>query len=184
MVTDASGYMDKALVSRVKCLQSEQRAPKPHFGENIRLSSDVANPLRGTQNYRADGDGCVEFPPDAGVAQRLKGVTVCTIGDEPWRGSLSDRILIAENRCTALFVSTGSPTRKPRRGSVGALLGARADCISAEQPVEYLEPTVDFHRQHDGHAADGPLMVRLRRCPPACVRNPYADRKTRLCYLA
>ena len=29
---------------------------------------------------------------------RLKGVTVCTVGSEPWRGSLSDRILIAENR--------------------------------------------------------------------------------------
>ena len=59
------------------------------------------------------------FAPDAGVAQRLKGVTVCTVGSEPWRGSLSDRILIAENRCAALFVSTVSPDRnQDRRCSV------------------------------------------------------------------
>jgi hypothetical protein len=36
-------------------------------------------------------------------AQRVNGVTVCTGADEPWRASLSDRILIAENRCAALF---------------------------------------------------------------------------------
>jgi hypothetical protein len=28
-------------------------------------------------------------------AQRVNGVTVCTVGSEPRRGSLSDRILIA-----------------------------------------------------------------------------------------
>ena len=39
----------------------------------------------------------------------LKGLTVCSVGSEPWQGSLSDRILIAENRCAALFVSTVSP---------------------------------------------------------------------------
>jgi nicotinate-nucleotide pyrophosphorylase len=38
-------------------------------------------------------------------AQRVNGVTVWTGGSEPWRGSLSDRILIAENRCAAFFVS-------------------------------------------------------------------------------
>jgi hypothetical protein len=29
-------------------------------------------------------------------AQRVNDVTVCTVGSEPWRGSLSDRTLIAE----------------------------------------------------------------------------------------
>jgi hypothetical protein len=33
----------------------------------------------------------------------LKGVTVCTVGSEPWRGSLSDRMLIAENSVALLF---------------------------------------------------------------------------------
>jgi hypothetical protein len=36
------------------------------------------------------------FSP-AGVAPRLNSVTVW-VGSEPWRGSLSDRTLIAENR--------------------------------------------------------------------------------------
>src|SRR6266487_3311131 len=67
-------------------------------GGNICLISYVANPLSRSRNYQADGDGC---EPDASVVQRLKGVTVCTVGSEPWRGSLSDRILIAENRCAA-----------------------------------------------------------------------------------
>jgi hypothetical protein len=44
-------------------------------------------------------NGCAAFfvstvsGTDAGVVQRLKGVTVCTIGSEHWQGSLSDRIL-------------------------------------------------------------------------------------------
>src|ERR1700716_2667000 len=33
--------------------------------------------------------------PDAGVAHRLNGVTVRTVGSEPWRGSLSDRVITA-----------------------------------------------------------------------------------------
>ena len=59
-------------------------------GGNICLISYVANPLSRSRNYQADGDGC---EPDASVVQRLKGVTVCTVGSEPWRGSLSDRVL-------------------------------------------------------------------------------------------
>jgi hypothetical protein len=39
----------------------------------------------------------------------LNSVTVCPVGSELWRGSLSGRTLIAENRCAALFVSTVSP---------------------------------------------------------------------------
>jgi len=36
--------------------------------------------------------------------------TLCSArAGRPWQGSLSDRILIAENRCAALFVSTVSP---------------------------------------------------------------------------
>jgi hypothetical protein len=38
----------------------------------------------------------------------LKGLTVQTVGSETGE-DLSDRILIAENRCAALFVSTVSP---------------------------------------------------------------------------
>jgi hypothetical protein len=49
--------------------------------------------------------------------ERLKGVTVCTVGDEPWRGSLSDRILTAKNRIAALFVSTVSPDSETRIGA-------------------------------------------------------------------
>jgi transposase len=45
------------------------------FGETIRLSSDGANPLNGSRNWRADGDGCVGLH-HAGVAHRLKGLTV------------------------------------------------------------------------------------------------------------
>ena len=40
--------------------------------QKIRLSSDGANLLNGSWNGRADGDGCVEFAPDAGVAHGLR----------------------------------------------------------------------------------------------------------------
>jgi hypothetical protein len=36
--------------------------------QNIRLGSAAANPLSKSRNQRADGDGCVEFASDAGVA--------------------------------------------------------------------------------------------------------------------
>ena len=58
--------------------------------QNIRLGSGEANLLNGSRNLRADGDGCIEFAPDAGVAHgsrvRLDG----------WRrplARLSDRVL-------------------------------------------------------------------------------------------
>jgi hypothetical protein len=66
-------------------------APSPR--QNIRLSSDAANPLSRSPNWRADGDGCDGLHLDAGVVQRLKGLTVCTVGSEPRRGSLSDRVI-------------------------------------------------------------------------------------------
>ena len=40
--------------------------------KNIRLGSASANPLSKSRNQRADGDGCVEFAPDAGVADGLR----------------------------------------------------------------------------------------------------------------
>jgi hypothetical protein len=40
--------------------------------QKIRLSSDGANLLNGSRKWRADGDGCVEFAPDAGVAHGLR----------------------------------------------------------------------------------------------------------------
>jgi hypothetical protein len=36
--------------------------------KNIRLSSDVANPLSRTQSWRADGDGCMGLHVEPGVA--------------------------------------------------------------------------------------------------------------------
>ena len=43
--------------------------------QKIRLSSDRTNLLSRSRNQRADGDGFVEFAPDAGVA-RLEDMTV------------------------------------------------------------------------------------------------------------
>ena len=40
--------------------------------QNIRLGSAAANPLSRSCNQWADGDGCVEFAPDAGVAHGLR----------------------------------------------------------------------------------------------------------------
>jgi hypothetical protein len=52
--------------------QWPNRMHAPSLLQNIRLSSDGANPLNGSRNQRADGDGCVEFAPDAGVAHGLR----------------------------------------------------------------------------------------------------------------
>ena len=56
---------------------------------------------------------CLTRGTRVGISGRMvtdaHGCNGCTVGSEHWRGSLSDRILIAENRCTALFVSTVSP---------------------------------------------------------------------------
>ena len=63
-------------------------------------------------------------------AQWVNGVTVCTVGRELWRGALSDRILIAENRCAAFFVSTVSGTQPLRRMSAARRIVERShpDC--------------------------------------------------------
>jgi hypothetical protein len=83
------------------------RTHAPSSLQNIRLSSDGANQLNASRNWRADGDGCDGLHLMQVSRGELKGLTVCTVASEPWRGSLSDRILIAENRCAAVFVSTG-----------------------------------------------------------------------------
>jgi hypothetical protein len=46
------------------------------FGENIRLSSDLANPLSKSQHQRADGDGCVGLHVMGGLntAERHRSV--------------------------------------------------------------------------------------------------------------
>ena len=46
------------------------------FGENIRLSSDVANPLSRSRNWRADGDGCSACTMQVWRGGGLKGLTV------------------------------------------------------------------------------------------------------------
>jgi hypothetical protein len=51
--------------------------------------------LRRSRNWRADGDGCDGLHLMQVSRGRLKGLTVCTVANELWRGSLSDRILIA-----------------------------------------------------------------------------------------
>jgi hypothetical protein len=42
---------------RTSCVRQLGRL-RPHLGLDIRLSSDVANPLSRSRNYQADGDGC------------------------------------------------------------------------------------------------------------------------------
>jgi hypothetical protein len=89
----------------------------------------------------------------------LKGVTVCTVGSEPWQGSLSDRILIAENRCAALFVSTVSPARSlcagcrpPPLHGQGPRLACRAIPIAAPAPssVQKIRLSSDGANQLNG----------------------------------
>src|SRR5262249_30549922 len=54
MVTGASVSLQRATISRVG-----RGRTCPRFGENIRLSSYLANPLSKSQHQRADGGGCV-----------------------------------------------------------------------------------------------------------------------------
>jgi hypothetical protein len=103
--------MDKAQsVSRVLTGGSFNRvAPAPSSLQKIRLSSDIANPLGRSRNWRADGDGCVGLARATG--QRCDGLHGW---NEPRRGSSSDRILIAEKpvRCAFRFNRvTDSKTR-------------------------------------------------------------------------
>ena len=97
--------------------------PAPSSLQKIRLSSDEANQLNGIRNWRADGDGCDGLHLMQCRGGGLKGLTVQTVGSETGE-DLSDRILIAENRCAALFVSPVSP--ETRLGTAAcASVGAR-----------------------------------------------------------
>jgi hypothetical protein len=51
--------------------------------QNIRLGSASADPLSKSRNQRADGDGCVEFAPDAG-SRTAEGCDGWTVGDGHW----------------------------------------------------------------------------------------------------
>ena len=53
-------------------VQAQNAHEDTFIAAEIRLSSDGANPLNGSRIWRADGDGCVEFAPDAGVAHGLR----------------------------------------------------------------------------------------------------------------
>ena len=100
-------------------------------------------------------------------------MTVCTVGSEPWQGSLSDRILIAENRCAALFVSTVSPARSlcagcrpPPLHGQGPRLACRAIPIAAPAPssVQKIRLSSDGANQLNGSQnwrADGDGYVGL-----------------------
>ena len=47
------------------------------------------------------------------VSRRAQGLNGCTGADEPRRGSLSDRTLIAKNRCTVFSFHRGTGLREP-----------------------------------------------------------------------
>jgi hypothetical protein len=55
----------------------------------------------------------------------LNGVTVCAVGSEPWRKSLSDRTLIAENGRSAFTVVVGrlAPDAVLRSGRLKGVTG-------------------------------------------------------------
>ena len=96
--------------------------------------------------------------------QRLNGVTVRTVGSEPWRGSLSDRILIAENRCAAFFVSTMSPARSRRW--IADLHRCRTS-VSAQLRLNPLSASRNWRA--DGDGCDGlHLMQVWRRRAQGC----------------
>jgi hypothetical protein len=83
------------------------------------------NPLSGSRNWRADGNGCDGLHLMQ-VSRQTQACNGLTVQGEHWRGSLSDRILIAENCCAALFVSTVSPDSEIRIGTAAcASVGAR-----------------------------------------------------------
>jgi hypothetical protein len=86
------------------------RTQAPSSLQNIRLSSDAVNSLTRSQNWRADGDGCDGLHLMQ-VSRRTQACNGLTVQGEHWQGSLSDRRLIAENCCAALFVSTVSSAR-------------------------------------------------------------------------
>jgi hypothetical protein len=111
-------------------------------------------------------------------AQRVNSVTVWTVGSEPWRGSLSDRTLISENRCTALFVSTGSPAR-----SLCAGFGRPRETLHSASTAERIE-----HLNRCKIVASGDRQEQLRIC--ANPRNralhisqpgPFRWRETGVC---
>jgi len=66
--------------------------PQMRRVNNIRLGADAGNPLSRSRNSRADGDGCIGFACRC-RGDVLNGMTVRTVGSEPRRGSLSDRVL-------------------------------------------------------------------------------------------
>ena len=51
------------------------------------------------------------------VSRQTQACNGLTVQGEHWRGSLSDRVLIAENRCAAFFVSPMSPDFETRIGT-------------------------------------------------------------------
>ena len=56
------------MLDRPAVIRSSQNRTAARQLQSIRLGSGEANLLNGSRNLRADGDGCIEFAPDAGVA--------------------------------------------------------------------------------------------------------------------
>jgi hypothetical protein len=116
---DPHPYLDRPPGSRVKRRKSN-RTHAPSSLQNIRLSSYAANPLSRSRNWRADGDGCVGLHLMQ-VSRRTQACNGLTVQGERWRASLSDRTLIAENRCAACQIARGA-----RRGPWACRGGGRA----------------------------------------------------------
>jgi hypothetical protein len=90
---------------------------------------------------------------------------------EPWRGSLSDCILIAANRCTALFVSPESPETR-----IGTAACASVGACSVPDPAD----AESIRLGADTDASVSPAGVGGGTLEPAGARHPYqgADRRS------
>jgi hypothetical protein len=116
--------------------------------------------LSRSRNSWADGDRCVGLHLMQVSRQPPQGFNGCTVGSEPWRASLSDRVLIAENRCTAFCVSPFHRTLKP--GSALQRRRASIDRAYMDRPLGPLAAS-----------GDRALARIVERSPPDC-RKPLA----------
>jgi hypothetical protein len=76
---------------------------RPHdgcarFGETIRLSSDIANPLGRSRNWRADGGGCSACAMQVWRGGGLKGLTV-----DGWKRALARTVERSRLGCRKLL---------------------------------------------------------------------------------
>src|SRR2546426_12236365 len=89
---------------------------------------------------------------------------------EPWRGSFSDRTLIAENQCADLFVSTVTLTLKPgsalqcgRRGSEERRVGRAVNPRGSKAFLKEIDPP-----QNLAPSSDEILGIERQMIPEKC----------------